>query len=68
MVAVSGEHRHEAYQLIFVGVLGAEIFSLGDILPNRIATINGDNSSGHVPYNYCMRPSREFVCIYVCLY
>ena len=45
MIAVSGEHRHEAYQLsIFVGVglLGAGIFSLGDILSNRIATINGD--------------------------
>ena len=44
-IAVSGEHRHEAYQLlIFVGVglLGAGIFSLGDILSNWIATINGD--------------------------
>ena len=39
MIAVSGEHRHDAYQLlIFVGVLGAGIFSLG-ILSNRIATI-----------------------------
>ena len=43
MIAVSGEHRHEEYQLlIFVDVLGAGIFSLGDILSNRIATINGD--------------------------
>ena len=39
MIAVSGEHRHEAYQLIFVGVLGAEIFSLGDILSNEIAKL-----------------------------
>ena len=35
MIAVSAEHRHEAYRLlIFVGVLGAGIFSLGDILSN----------------------------------
>ena len=41
MIAVSGEHRHDAYQLlIFVGVLGAGIFSLG-ILSNRIGTSNG---------------------------
>ena len=41
MIAVSGEHRHDAYQLlIFVGVLGVGIFSLG-ILSNRIATVDG---------------------------
>ena len=41
MIAVSGEHRHDAYQLlIFEGVLGTGIFSWG-ILSNRIATING---------------------------